>query len=121
MATKFKPHPFGPEWRLNGKTVQHRVKVPIVYVERELETFIAQLRTACEGLSDPTIDMETEYGTYGERDTDVLTVTGWREATQAETDKALREVQDNEKYRETYEANMIAELKKTRPELFKET
>ncbi|MGV8847003.1 MAG: hypothetical protein ACOH1Y_18345 [Propionicimonas sp.] len=121
MATKrIKPHPsFGSGWRLNGKTVEKKVEVPLEYVKRDIEAFITQVRTACDGLGDPSIDMDVEYGTYGDRDKDVLTVTGWREATQAEIDKATGEIHKSDENRAAYEAHMVAELKKTRPELFK--
>lgn len=48
-----------------------------------------------------------------------LFIEGWRPATQWEIDKALEDEARQREFREQQEAQQIAELKRTRPELFK--
>lgn len=88
-----------------------------------LPEFIERLITLGEPLVEPQIEMDEEYGRYGDRDRDVLRLSGWREATEAEIEEArAKHAATEEQFaaqRRMIEDQQIAHLRQTRPELFK--
>ena len=63
--------------------------------------------------------METEYGSYGDRDRDYLALQGWRLATQQEIDTAEAKISKDKISREMGLDRIEEQLRRARPELFK--
>jgi hypothetical protein len=73
------------------------------------------------GLEDAVLEMETDYGSYGDRDRDALYVKGWRDATEQEIAAVEAEAKQQREQAEVWRLRKIEEAKqlmKENPELF---
>lgn len=89
-----------------------------------LSQYVERLRKLDERLVEAMIDLDLEYGVYGDRDRDNVVITGWRRATDEEVESAKQVHRAKKEKRaatiQAHDDRMIAELKKRRPEVFKE-
>jgi len=76
-------------------------------------------KVRASGMEEYRIEVETEQGTYGDSDYGVLNVVGWRAATETEIKLGLDEIDQGRKRAREWEDRQIANLKRTRPELFR--
>ena len=120
---QFKDLPRG-EWKKDAdRRVWRKVKTLLVESYDSISLDDLTKRVEEMGLTEAELEMDVEYGSYGDRDRDNLYLTGWRLVPPNEVKQALMDLdadrakQDAE--RKLYEDRRIAELKAIRPELFK--
>lgn len=59
------------------RTWQQKDVRNVSFYGETVEEAIAELRNLSKDMTDATLDSDFEYGTYGDRDRDVLNLTGW--------------------------------------------
>lgn len=112
---------YGYDWRGNKASRPHKrdTRQLDYYASGTTDEIIEQIKNLASGLEDARWEYEMEYGPYGESDRSLLSVTGWREATDEEI--SLREAELS--YSQSRQDKAIEEaealLRKTKPELFK--
>lgn len=112
------PHRFGPNWRTKDGVDQIRVESEVLFYEGTLDDLLIAIGHQSKGMEDTTLRLDSRYE-YGETYAD-LDVIGWRAATASEIARAQLDI-DNSRAAAAARTNLIeAELRKTRPEIFKE-
>ena len=112
---------FGADWR--GDKDDH----PQIRETRELDQYfcgttdelIASVKTLAEGLTEAKWQFEIDWSSYGDRDRDVLQVSGWRDATGPEIMNKELELEGFKVRQKAALDSAEAMLRKSRPELFK--
>jgi hypothetical protein len=113
---------FGPAWRGN------KADKPQIRVSGQLDYYTAgttgeiveKIRAAADGLEEARWAYEFEYGVYGDSDKTILTVMGWRDATEEEISARETELSVYKQKQDSHLDAAEALLRKNRPELFKE-
>lgn len=96
------------------------IKVDFDVMPGGLDEWIAALLALRDehDLDEATLDTDIEFGSYGDRDRDVVYLTGWHDATDQEISMAEKAITARLERQRLSEEEQVKLLRRTRPELF---